>query len=224
MPITPDEVEHLVLAWYRRLDPRVDEGVGLGPVSCKAGCAHCCYQQTALFQPEGMAIAVEVARLPDWQVWAERLVEAARLACQPESLEREAWFERHVPCPFLTSENLCRIYERRPAACRWHRVATPSANCAFGAEDPIVHRYDTSSVDGLLMGLCLDFHRELGTAVVVGPLPLMVLLEMAKVLGRADRRWLAARTNGLLSPQEWMRRRAEQAAQDDPLSLLPVIR
>ena len=224
MPIPPEEVEELVLTWYRVLDARAKEGVGPGPVSCKAGCSHCCYQQTALFVPEGITIALEVSRWPDWRLWVERLVEVARVACEPESMERETWFRRHIPCPFLTAENLCRIYDRRPGACRWHRVASPSANCALGAEDPVVLRHDTAAVDGLLMGVCLDFHRELGTAVVAGPLPLMVLNGMAEILGRADRRWLGARTQGLLSPQEWMRRRAERVAEGEPARLLPVIR
>jgi Fe-S-cluster containining protein len=224
MPIRPEEVEELVLAWYRVLDPRAREAVGMGPVSCRAGCAACCYQQTALYVPEGITIAVELSRWPDWRLLVERLVQAARLACLPESMEREAWFQRHVPCPFLTDENLCRIYERRPGACRWHRVASPPANCALGAEDPIVLRHDTSDVDGLLMGFCIDYHAEVGTPIVAGPLPLMVIHGLSEVLGRADLRWLKARTQGLLSPREWTRKRAERIPQADAPSLLPIIR
>jgi Fe-S-cluster containining protein len=224
MTIRPEEVEELVLAWYRVLDPRAREGAGIGPVSCKAGCAHCCYQQTALYEPEGITIAIEVSRWPDWRLWVERLVETARLACLPESMEREAWFQRHVPCPFLTDENLCRIYEWRPGACRWHRVATPAANCALGAEDPVVLRHDTAAVDGLLMGFCIDYHAEVGTPIVAGPLPLMVVHGMASVLGRADLRWLRVRMQGLLSPKEWMQRRVDQSAESGSTSLFPIIR
>lgn len=90
-----------------------------------------------------------------------------------EPINRE-YYALRVSCPFLEDE-LCSIYEERPAACRELLVTSPAAWCQDIATNPVEEipaPMRTSSVLGLLWG------ELTGTPARLIPLP--VALEWAE--------------------------------------------
>lgn len=164
-------------------------------VSCQKGCAACCRMLVPVSAPEAFALRDYVGLLPAER--RERI--AARLArvkslllshglwrrlmelsetSQPyddEALEpiNRAYYALRVPCPFLEDE-LCSIYQERPASCRELLVTSPAAWCQDIEKYPVDEipvPVRMSSVLGLLWG------ELTGTAARLIPLP--VALEWA---------------------------------------------
>lgn len=50
----------------------------------------------------------------------------------PNSWQVEMAFQKDHHCPFLTKENLCRVYDERPIACRRY-PEREEANCPLSA-------------------------------------------------------------------------------------------
>jgi Fe-S-cluster containining protein len=165
-------------------------------VSCQKGCAACCRMLVPVSAPEAFALRDYVGSLPAERqqciaarlarvkslllsrgLW-NRLVELSE-ASQPyddealEPINRE-YYALRVPCPFLEDE-LCSIYEERPAACRELLVTSPAAWCQDIVKNPVEEipaPVRTSSVLGLLWG------ELTGTAARLIALP--VALEWAE--------------------------------------------
>lgn len=120
------------------------------PISCRMGCAACCRMLVPVSAPEAFALEDMIQALPEarrrWMMnklsdARARLREAGLLArltdvaetTQPltdeemEPLNRE-YYALRMPCPFLENE-ICSIYEDRPAACRELLVTTPAELC-----------------------------------------------------------------------------------------------
>ncbi len=133
----------------------VDEGK---TPSCHKGCAACCRMLVPLSAPEAFALREWVrARPTDQQdrisarfaetksqllshgIW-QRLSELCNAPEQPnddalEALNRD-YYALRMPCPFL-DEEVCTIYEERPAACRELLVTSPSEYCADLINNPV---------------------------------------------------------------------------------------
>lgn len=165
-------------------------------VSCHKGCAACCRMLVPLSAPEAFALRDFVRTLPaDRQqrlsarlaqtqslllshgLW-HQLMELGETARPPDDDELEPLNRRYyalrTPCPFLEDE-LCTIYEERPAACRELLVTSPAAWCEDVVKnpvEPIAVPLRTTSVLGLLWG------ELTGTAARLIPLP--VVLEWAE--------------------------------------------
>lgn len=97
--LEPDGLDSLVSETTRRVWAGID---------CTA-CANCCRQVTPSFSEE------EVERLArclgmERQQFIERYLE------RTEAGDENPWETRTLPCPFLT-DNLCSVYEDRPADC-----------------------------------------------------------------------------------------------------------
>ncbi len=125
-------------------------------ISCQKGCAACCRMMVPLSGPEAFALRDYVRALPGERQAriAERFAQAkSRLlshglwhrlrdmseAEQPpddnalEPVNRD-YYALRMPCPFLEDE-LCSIYEERPAACRELLVTSPAEWC----QDLVTH-------------------------------------------------------------------------------------
>lgn len=127
-------------------------------VSCQKGCAACCRMLIPLSAPEAFALA---ERINAWPV--ERREEAlARLAAARTRLDAEgllpklrdlaeaerqlddeafepvnrAYYALRLPCPFLVEE-VCSIYDDRPAACRELLVTSPADRCQDMERNPV---------------------------------------------------------------------------------------
>lgn len=119
-------------------------------VSCHKGCAACCRMLVPISPPEAFALANSIDRLNPSE--RERLLSKIDLAQQrlaragvlqqlsalaessdpisDESIEpvNRAYYALRMPCPFLDNE-VCSIYEDRPAACRELAVTSPATDC-----------------------------------------------------------------------------------------------
>ena len=127
-------------------------------VSCRMGCAACCRMMVPVSPPEAFALreyvnqlpadrqtqvssrlADTTARLKAADLW-DRLQDISRAATPPsdDALDpiNRAYYRLRLPCPFLENE-LCSIYEARPAACRELLVISPAELCDNIADNPV---------------------------------------------------------------------------------------
>ena len=127
-------------------------------ISCQKGCAACCRMMVPLSAPEAFALRDYVRGLP-----AERQTRIAERLAQAKShlLSHGLWhrmrdmgeaenppddaalepinrdyYALRMPCPFLEDE-LCSIYEDRPAACRELLVTSPAEWCQDLVKNPV---------------------------------------------------------------------------------------
>jgi Fe-S-cluster containining protein len=126
---------------YAEFEPFTLAAAEAKKATCKEGCAHCCYKFTTISLPEGIAIAeyllTELSMGWNFQALMKKVYETAKAVASPD-LNETKYFEKQIPCPFLDSGSRCRIYDVRPAVCRYHYVVSPPENCAFEAPNPSV--------------------------------------------------------------------------------------
>jgi Fe-S-cluster containining protein len=126
--------------------------------SCQKGCAACCRMLVPLSPPEVFALREFVRSLPSEQqariaarlaqaksvllthgLW-HQLVELSESSQTPDdgTLEpiNQAYYALRMSCPFL-EDDLCSIYEERPAACRELLVVSPAELCQDIAKNPV---------------------------------------------------------------------------------------
>ena len=178
-------------------------------ISCRMGCAACCRMLVPLSPPEAFSLLDYVEQLPEERRAAlEQKLEASKAALaghgildrlhavahadapmsdeQLEPINRAYYALRH-PCPFL-EEEMCSIYEARPAACRELLVTSPAQLCNDMAEnrvEPIPVAVRIGTVLGLLW-----------SALSGGPprlIPLPLALDWARQHRKAaDRQWVGS--------------------------------
>jgi Fe-S-cluster containining protein len=145
-------------------------------ISCRKGCAACCRMLVPLSAPEAFTLREHVKQLPmDRQryllnrlhdtknrmkqagLW-DRMSDVAEAAKQvpDEELDpiNQSYYALRIPCPFLENE-LCSIYEARPAACRELLVTSPAELCQDLVKNPVMPlpiSMRMSSVLGLAWG------------------------------------------------------------------------
>jgi Fe-S-cluster containining protein len=141
----------------QELEERRSVGAG-APISCRKGCAACCRMLVPVSAPEAFALRETIHRMPDQRRRAvsrkvaealARLEEAGLLPRlhdiaetgrqilddELESTNRD-YYALRMPCPFL-EEEVCSIYEDRPAACRELLVTTPADLCQDMIKNPV---------------------------------------------------------------------------------------
>jgi Fe-S-cluster containining protein len=127
-------------------------------LSCRKGCAACCRMMVPLSPPEAFALRDYVRSLPpDRQrrigerfaqaksvllahgLW-RRLLEMGETTEPPDDAALEPinrdYYALRMACPFLEDE-LCSIYEERPAACRELLVTSPAEWCQDLVHNPV---------------------------------------------------------------------------------------
>ena len=178
-------------------------------VSCRMGCAACCRMLVPLSPPEAFSLLEYIEQLPQERreaIEARLAVTKATLATHglfdrlravadaerpipDEELEpiNRAYYALRHPCPFLEQE-MCSIYEARPAACRELLVTTPPELCDNIADNP-VEPLPVSVRMGTVLGLL--WATISGSAPRLIPLPLA--LDWAKQHRPATpRQWAGA--------------------------------
>ncbi len=126
--------------------------------SCHKGCAACCRMLVPLSAPEAFALRDWVrsrsaeeqehiarrfseakVRLLSHGIWQQlsALCEAT-LTTDDVALDgvNRLYYALRLPCPFLVDE-ICSIYDERPAACRELLVTSPSMHCEDLTKTPI---------------------------------------------------------------------------------------
>ncbi len=165
-------------------------------ISCRIGCAACCRMLVPLSAPESFALREYIEQLPTDRrthllnrlsdtkdrlsregLWG-RLNEIAEAstAVRDEELDpiNRSYYALRIPCPYLENE-LCSIYEARPAACRELLVTSPAELCQDMAENPVAPlpvSMRMSSILGLLWGTLTSSPPRL--------IPLPIALEWAE--------------------------------------------
>jgi Fe-S-cluster containining protein len=145
-------------------------------VSCRMGCAACCRMLVPLSAPEAFALREYVAQLPT----DRRTLVLTRLSDTKDRLSQtglweqlhdvaeapspllddeldpinRAYYALRIPCPYLENE-MCSIYEARPAACRELLVTSPAELCqdmVQNAVTPLPISMRIGSILGLVWG------------------------------------------------------------------------
>jgi Fe-S-cluster containining protein len=127
-------------------------------VSCQKGCAACCRMMVPVSAPEAFSLGNYVRALPSERQAriAERFAHAKSLllshglwprlremgeTARPftddelEPINRD-YYALRMACPFLDNE-MCSIYEERPAACRELLVTSPAEWCQDLVTNPV---------------------------------------------------------------------------------------
>jgi len=127
-------------------------------LSCRKGCAACCRMMVPLSAPEAFALKTYIRSLPVERqqhiaqrlantksillahgLW-HRLLEMGETAEPPDDAALEPinrdYYALRLACPFLEDE-LCSIYEERPAACRELLVTSPAEWCRDVVNNPV---------------------------------------------------------------------------------------
>jgi Fe-S-cluster containining protein len=131
--------------------------------SCEKGCNACCYLivESAAIEAEMVSRYMEehFDREKKLDVLA-KIKEAKRYYPDPVGIDEEypeSVFEKHfalhVPCPFLSSEGSCMIYEVRPINCRKHTVFSDPRQCEIMADTASYEAEYFSEVDPAVHGL-----------------------------------------------------------------------
>ncbi len=138
----------------------IQQGAETGQsISCRKGCAACCRMLVPLSAPEAFALQEHVKQLPADRhtqllnrlhdakdrlkqvgLW-DRMSDVAEASKQVSDEEldpiNQSYYALRIPCPYLENE-LCSIYEARPAACRELLVTSPAELCQDLAQNPVM--------------------------------------------------------------------------------------
>ncbi len=127
-------------------------------LSCRKGCAACCRMLVPVSPPEAFALKETVEQLPSPQRdrilhrlatlrhtlnetgLLGRLVQLSETRTQVSDEDMEPvnrdYYAKRLPCPFL-DDDVCSLYDARPAACRELLVTSPAEWCQNMDTQPI---------------------------------------------------------------------------------------
>jgi len=181
--------------------------------SCVKGCSHCCYLLATITFTEGLLIAEKLLTGKDWKEWIPK-IRAAAVKTDYLGITRTNYFEKGTPCVFLGEDKLCKIYEVRPACCRYHIVGSPPELCSFLApRSARTMTLDLAQMEEHVWELSMHVVTQLNIKeLMVGPLALMVLACMHFITMNAtedqdieDHSLINEACKGLRPPMQWMK-------------------
>jgi Fe-S-cluster containining protein len=207
---------------YGQLDAIMAKQSEVAHVTCKRGCMHCCQLLTLVTTAEGIYMAEAVFEREDWEAVVERLAVAAK-KCFYDGLTHANYLDKKLRCPFLSAENDCEVYERRPACCRYHAAVTDPERCR-----PEYKGSDFGSLDTVeLQRYVWNLDKQVEPRMVAAPVALQVLFCMEIICRpvKEKHRVLRKATNGIPDPKSWVKRygRTLKAGQDKPKRILQVL-
>lgn len=132
-------------------------------VSCKVGCANCCFPQAHITQDEAKLLA-RLVKNGDVDIDFKKLEDYASFMGTPGE-----WNAKRQACVFLGDDKTCQVYEDRPLACRNHYVRSNPAHCATDFPAQVLNNPWIEAVSAACATVSGD-----------GPLPRMVLAELKK--------------------------------------------
>jgi Fe-S-cluster containining protein len=193
---------------YKKLDPIAEQRSKQLHTTCKTGCDSCCYLLATMTIAEGVLIAERLLSKPDWTAILPDLRKAAIEFDYP-GLNKATYFSKAVPCVFLKNHQ-CSIYDVRPAACRYHYVASPPERCHWSHKDGrtaiIAMQPLEEEVWKLSHALAMQ-QPEVG-GNIIAPIPLMVLFCLANMVEPKDpgHELLKKAIEGLPTPAEHLQK------------------
>jgi Fe-S-cluster containining protein len=110
--------------------------------SCQRGCTACCHHIVETPAIEAEAVRRVVEKRFSSPAKASLKSKISQLShAYPPALEldeeydedlQENHFEKHIPCPFLSAQGACMVYDARPLVCRTYMVFSDPKQCAIG--------------------------------------------------------------------------------------------
>ncbi len=122
------EIIKILEKLYPRLDKIVAERAANSGATCSKGCSACCSLYALTTIADGYNIACEIITWKDRETWLKKLAVRAKEMTTP-GINRYTWTAKNIPCIFLQENRLCRIYEKRPAECRFFYVVSDPKLC-----------------------------------------------------------------------------------------------
>ncbi len=176
-------------------------------VSCRIGCAHCCYQLTTISTPEGIVLAENILAGPRAELHGilRALHETALADCAPR-VNRRNRYDSAVPCALLDLKtNTCSTYADRPGCCRFHVVVTDPVQCSGDATGP-TGALDLLDIEGALWEVTAGMSQDLGVEPYVqAPIAVMVLHVLPAMFPPGpDREYVERFSDGIPSPVQWI--------------------
>ena len=151
-------------------------------VDCKAGCSYCCHVRVQALDPEIFRIARELRKYSP----EELQLLLARLQSHATVVKGVSIADHRTACPFL-EDNMCSIYEVRPAVCR-KAHSLDVEKCKLPGED-IPQSLDVILKAEALMKGTTDAYRQVDLSATGHELGQAVLLALTDET--AESRWYA---------------------------------
>lgn len=142
-------------------------------VSCRRGCTACCYYLVGTSFLEAELIKRYAVRLlSQEQLDAIRVRVREQLAYyirenqRPRDRQKDeellaAYFQKRLPCPFLSAENDCMVYPVRPFTCRSHSAVSDPHACETGKGLDLLDVMGlTTSIATALVELCATYFGD----------------------------------------------------------------
>lgn len=184
MPEKVTATEYL-MQLYKTADAHAEDMAKKMNSTCKKGCTACCGLLATITIADGFVLAEGLLNRPDWEEWLPKLVTESLRHCYP-GITKENWFKKKNMCVFL-KDGACSVYERRPAACRYHYVLSPPENCS----PDMPPETQTVMIDLISLEAQTSWKvaQELVDFPVSGPIPLLTLHCMEQLLDIQSERW-----------------------------------
>lgn len=169
-----------MVSLYKEVDPLVKRGMEGLNVSCKEGCASCCYLMVLVSLPEAVAIAAhilgDVERRKQVPELSRKFWEQAKALEEGQFAQiRTQYFKKQIPCAFLdTEKKTCTVYDVRPPACRYHYVVSDPALCSPDS-DANVQRVDTANTEDVCLSEANRVSKQTKLPLFVAPMPITML-------------------------------------------------
>jgi len=116
-------------------------------VTCRAGCAWCCYHPVMISILEGVTIYRWLQRKGKWtDALKKKLKETSD---RQYGTAFETWLFSMIACPLLDEKNRCAAYESRPLICRSYYATSDPYAChphRLGEGTEIVDRSDATDI------------------------------------------------------------------------------
>lgn len=176
----------VVLQVYAKYDDALKPALEAKGVTCRSGCSHCCRLPALASVAEMVPVVLALSQREDWLTAIRPALElkiAEQLAVVStfnvnDAGERSEYLGKQIACVFLGEDEMCRVYELRPSACRYHYVVTPPENCSPLLPDATVARVDLRKLEELV---ALAGAKEM-SGILAGPIPASFVFA-ARMLG-----------------------------------------
>ncbi len=180
-------INDVMAEMYQTLDGYAEIQAAKMKTTCKKGCSSCCYLFAIIGPANGLVLADHILKQPNWESWLPKLAAAAEKTCF-EGVCRTTYFDKAIPCVFLDTESgTCKVYDKRPAACRFHYVVSDPKDCSPHAPGrPTTASIDFIQLEELTWAVDLQLTKQMGWEMPpAGPIP-VVVLHMMQYLTKDD--------------------------------------
>jgi Fe-S-cluster containining protein len=136
-------IQHMQADRSELADDFQRKALGATLVTCKAGCASCCYHPVLITILEAVPIYGALVARGRWLPSLKATLQ--KTALLTAGLDIGVWLLSNIACPLLSKENRCTVYDARPFACRVTAAVGDPYYCApqrLGNQSTIVSRKD----------------------------------------------------------------------------------